>query len=230
MTKAFLLIAALLATGVGCAQEQSDEARLRMVQEQIAARGVQDTATLRAMSTVPRHLFVPEQLARRAYEDTPLPIGLDQTISQPYIVALMTELIKPHREQRVLEVGTGSGYQAAVLAEIVDSVFTIEILPDLARSASERLRDLGYTNVTVREGDGYLGWPDRAPFDAILVTAAAEEIPAPLIEQLKDGGVMVIPVGPPERVQALTLARKEGKDVVTRSLFPVRFVPLTRTR
>jgi protein-L-isoaspartate(D-aspartate) O-methyltransferase len=130
----------------------------------------------------------------------------------------------------VLEVGTGSGYQAAVLAEIVDSVFTIEILPDLARSASEHLRDLGYTNVTVREGDGYLGWPDRAPFDAILVTAAAEEIPAPLVEQLKDGGVMVIPVGPPERVQALTLARKEGKDVVTQSLIPVRFVPLTRTR
>ncbi len=230
MTKAFLLIAALRATGIGCAQEQSDEARSRMVQDQIAARGVQDTATLRAMSTVPRHFFVPERLAHRAYEDTPLPIDLGQTISQPYIVALMTELIKPHREQRVLEVGTGSGYQAAVLAEIVDSVFTIEILPDLARSASDRLRDLGYTNVAVRQGDGYLGWPDYAPFDAILVTAAAEEIPAPLVEQLKDGGVMVIPVGPPERVQALTLARKEGKDVVTQSLIPVRFVPLTRIR
>lgn len=230
MVRAFVLIAAALATGVGCAQEQPTEARLRMVEEQILARGVQDTATLRAMRSVPRHLFVPARLAHRAYEDTPLPIGQDQTISQPYIVALMTELIKPHRGQRVLEVGTGSGYQAALLAEIVDSVFTIEILPDLARSASERLRDLGYGNVSVRQGDGYLGWPERAPFDAILVTAAAEEIPGPLVDQLKDGGLMVIPVGPPSMVQALTLVKKQGNSVVTRSLVPVRFVPLTRAR
>jgi len=230
MVRACVLIAAALATGVGCAQEQSTEARLRMVEDQILARGVQDTATLRAMRTVPRHLFVPDRMVHRAYEDTPLPIGQGQTISQPYIVALMTELIKPHRGQRVLEVGTGSGYQAALLAEIVDSVFTIEILPDLARSASDRLRDLGYGNVSVRQGDGYLGWPERAPFDAILVTAAAEEIPGPLADQLKDGGLMVIPVGPPEMVQALTLVRKQGKNVVTRSLIPVRFVPLTRAR
>ena len=230
MVRTFVLIAAALATGVGCAQEQSTEARLRMVEDQILARGVQDTATLRAMRTVPRHLFVPDRMAHRAYEDTPLPIGQGQTISQPYIVALMTELIKPHRGQRVLEVGTGSGYQAALLAEIVDSVFTIEILPDLARSASDRLRDLGYGNVSVRQGDGYLGWPERAPFDAILVTAAAEEIPGPLADQLKDGGLMVIPVGPPEMVQALTLVRKQGDNVVTRSLIPVRFVPLTRAR
>jgi len=230
MVRASVLIAVALATGVGCAQEQSTEARLRMVEDQILARGVQDTATLRAMSTVPRHLFVPDQLAHRAYEDTPLPIGQGQTISQPYIVALMTELIKPHHGQRVLEVGTGSGYQAALLAEIVDSVFTIEILPDLARSASERLRDMGYGNVLVRQGDGYLGWPERAPFDAILVTAAAEEIPGPLVDQLKDGGLMVIPVGPPEMVQALTLVKKQGNNVATRSLVPVRFVPLTRPR
>jgi len=230
MVRASVLIAVALATGVGCAQEQSTEARLRMVEDQILARGVQDTATLRAMSTVPRHLFVPDQLAHRAYEDTPLPIGQGQTISQPYIVALMTELIKPHHGQRVLEVGTGSGYQAALLAEIVDSVFTIEILPDLARSASERLRDMGYGNVSVRQGDGYLGWPERAPFDAILVTAAAEEIPGPLVDQLKDGGLMVIPVGPPEMVQALTLVKKQGNNVATRSLVPVRFVPLTRPR
>jgi len=230
MVRAFVLIAAALATGVGCAQEQSTEARLRMVEDQILARGVQDTATLRAMRAVPRHLFVPDQLAHRAYEDTPLPIGQGQTISQPYIVALMTELINPHPGQRVLEVGTGSGYQAAVLAKIVDSVFTIEILRDLARSASERLRDLGYGNVSVRQGDGYLGWPERAPFDAILVTAAAEEIPGPLVDQLKDGGLMVIPVGPPEMVQALTLVKKQGNNVVTRSLVPVRFVPLTRER
>jgi len=230
MIRAFVLIAVALATGVGCAQEQSTEARLRMVEDQILARGVQDTATLRAMCAVPRHLFVPAQLAPHAYEDTPLPIGQGQTISQPYIVALMTELIKPHPGQRVLEVGTGSGYQAALLAEIVDSVFTIEILPDLARSASERLRELGYNNVSVRQGDGYLGWPERAPFDAILVTAAAEEIPGPLVDQLKDGGLMVIPVGPPAMVQALTLVKKQGNNVVTRSLVPVRFVPLTRER
>jgi len=228
--RAFVLIAVVVATGGRCGQERVDEARSRMVQDQIVSRGVLDTATIRSMSTVPRHLFVPDWLAHRAYEDTPLPIGQGQTISQPYIVALMTEYIRPHRGQRVLEVGTGSGYQAAVLAEIVDSVFTIEILSDLARSASARLRDLGYANVVVRQGDGYLGWAEHAPFDAILVTAAAENIPGPLVDQLRDGGVMVIPVGPPESVQALTLVKKEGDNVVTQSLAPVRFVPLTRAR
>jgi protein-L-isoaspartate(D-aspartate) O-methyltransferase len=224
------LIAVIVASGAGCAQERVDDARSRMVQDQIVSRGVQDSATLRAMHAVPRHLFVPDWLVSRAYDDAPLPIGQGQTISQPYIVALMTELVHPRRGQRVLEVGTGSGYQAAVLAEIVDTVFTIEIIPDLARSAAARLRDLGYRNVVVRQGDGYLGWAEHAPFDAILVTAAAEDIPGPLVDQLRDGGVMVIPVGPAEWVQSLTLVKKEGTKVVTESLVPVRFVPLTRER
>lgn len=227
--RTFVLIAVVAGTGARCTQEGYDEARSRMVRDQIVARDVQDTATIRAMSVVPRHRFVPDWLTARAYEDSPLPIGQGQTISQPYIVALMTELIRPHRGQRVLEVGTGSGYQAAVLAVIVDSVFTIEIIPDLARTSRARLRDLGYNNVVVRQGDGYLGWKEHAPFDAILVTAAAEDIPAPLVDQLKDGGVMVIPVGAPGSIQALTLVKKEGANVVTQSLIPVRFVPLTRT-
>jgi protein-L-isoaspartate(D-aspartate) O-methyltransferase len=213
--------------------EQDDRfasARERMVQDQIIARGVQDSATLHAMRTVPRHEFVPSALMNYAYDDNPLPIGSEQTISQPYIVALMTELIKPKKGQRVLEVGTGSGYQAAVLAEIVDSVFTIEIVPDLAASSAERLKRLGYDNVVVRCGDGYEGWKEFAPFDGILVTAAAEDIPQPLIDQLKDGGILVIPVGPVMSVQALTVVTKHGKDIETQTILPVRFVPLIRSR
>ncbi len=210
----------------GCDQKRFDNERTAMVQDQIVARGVQDTSTLRAMQTVPRHEFIPAEWRTLAYADRPVPIGYDQTISQPYIVALMTELVRPHKGQRVLEVGTGSGYQAAVLAEIVDTVYTIEIIPELAASSADRLKRLGYGNVVVREGDGYLGWKEHAPFDAILVTAAAEEIPRPLIEQLNEGGVMVIPVGPAWAVQALTLVRKQGNDVITRSLLPVQFVPL----
>ena len=201
-----------------------------MVETQLVARGIQDPAALRAMRTVPRHRFVPPEWVGYAYDDSPLPIGYDQTISQPYIVALMTELIKPRKGQRVLEVGTGSGYQAAVLAEIVDSVYTIEILPELAASSAERLARLGYKNVIVRQGDGYRGWPERAPFDAILVTAAAERIPPPLVEQLKDGGVMVIPVDSAESIQSLTLVRKQGATVITQTVLPVRFVPLVHPR
>ena len=211
-----------------CGQERYEDLRNQMVETQIVARGVQDPATLGAMKSVPRHLFVPSYLADRAYGDFPLPIGEGQTISQPYIVALMTEMIRPTRAMRVLEVGTGSGYQAAVLAEIVDSVYTIEIVPELAASAAERLRRLGYNNVASRQGDGYLGWPEHAPFDAIIVTAAPDHIPGPLVEQLKDGGVMVIPVGPIASVQSLTLVSKKGKDILTQSKLPVRFVPLTR--
>jgi len=229
MNKIFLLLL-LASLCARCEQGDFERARQSMVQDQIVARGVMDSPTLRAMRTVPRHEFVPAELADHAYDDAPLPIGHGQTISQPYIVAFMTEVIRPRKGERVLEVGTGSGYQAAVLAEIVDSVFTIEIVPELARSSAERLRRLGYQNVTVRQGDGYQGWAEHAPFDAILVTAAAEEIPKPLVEQLKDGGVMVIPVGPVESVQALTLVRKQGKDAVTRTLLPVRFVPLIRQR
>lgn len=211
-----------------CGQERFQDARERMVREQIVSRGVLNPETLRALRKVPRHEFVPPELAHRAYDDTPLPIGQGQTISQPYIVALMTQLITPRRGLRVLEVGTGSGYQAAVLAEIVDSVFTIEIVPDLARSSAERLRRMNYENVLVRQGDGYLGWPEHAPFDAIVVTAAAEEIPKPLIDQLADGGVMVIPVGPAESVQYLMLVRKQGDRAAPQTLIPVRFVPLVR--
>jgi len=229
-TKKLLPFILLAIATCGYRQEPFERARERMVQTQIIERGVQDTSTLRAMRSVPRHEFVPADRAIYAYSDAPLPIGYRQTISQPYIVALMTELIKPRKGQRVLEVGTGSGYQAAVLAEIVDSVFTIEILPELASSARERLKRLGYRNVVVRQGDGYLGWPEHAPFDAILVTAAAEHIPKPLIDQLKEGAMMVIPVGPVESVQALTLVKKVGKEIVTRSTLPVRFVPLVREK
>lgn len=226
--KRLLLALILAAFSPRCEQGRVQDARETMVQTQIIARGISDTLTLHAMRTVPRHEFVPAELTSYAYDDSPLPIGYEQTISQPYVVALMTELVKPRRGQRVLEVGTGSGYQAAVLAEIVDSVFSIEIVPELAASSAKRLFRLGYRNVVVREGDGYLGWPEHAPFDAILVTAAAEVIPVPLIEQLAEGGAMVIPVGSSSSVQALTLVKKERNAVVTKTVLPVRFVPLVR--
>jgi protein-L-isoaspartate(D-aspartate) O-methyltransferase len=226
-----LLLIAVLTFVIGkCEQEQSGNERERMVQTQIIARGVQDTATLRAIRTVPRHEFVPQEYEKHAYDDYPLPIGYDQTISQPYIVAVMTELIKPRKGQHVLEVGTGSGYQAAVLAEIVDSVYSIEIVPELATSATKRLKSLGYRNIVVRCGDGYLGWPECAPFDAILVTAAAEQIPKPLIDQLRDGGRMVIPVGSEDFIQTLTLVEKKGKGITTQTVFSVRFVPLIHSK
>lgn len=230
--KGVLLIALLASFAARCQQDQDrfQAARAGMVQAQIVERGVQDSATLRAMGTVPRHKFVPPELTQYAYGDSPLPIGYEQTISQPYIVAFMTELIKPHKGQRVLEVGTGSGYQAAVLAEIVDSVYSIELIQDLAETAAERLRRLGYRNVAVRQGDGYVGWAEHAPFDAILVTASAEEIPKPLIDQLKDGGIMVIPVGSDAWAQSLMVVRKRGKDVAMETVLPVRFVPLIHPR
>ncbi|MGA3288562.1 MAG: protein-L-isoaspartate(D-aspartate) O-methyltransferase [Bacteroidota bacterium] len=227
----YILLTFLISFSGKCEQDdQFASARERMVQDQIIARGVQDSATLYAMRMVPRHEFVPSALMNYAYDDTPLPIGSEQTISQPYIVALMTELIKPKKGQRILEVGTGSGYQAAVLAEIVKSVYTIEILPELAASSEERLKRLGYDNVVVRCGDGYEGWKEFAPFDGILVTAAAEDIPQPLIDQLKDGGILVIPVGSVMSVQSLTVVKKHGKDIETRTVLPVRFVPLIRSR
>ena len=213
-------------------QQESDfeKRRLRMVQDQMVERDISDSVVLRAMRTVPRHEFVPPELINEAYSDRPLPIGLGQTISQPYIVALMTELLALKRHHRVLEIGTGSGYQAAVLAEIVDSVWTIEIVEPLAKSAAERLKKLGYTNVTVRCGDGYAGWKEHAPFDAIIVTAAAEQIPPPLTEQLREGGQMVIPVGPAFSVQSLFLVTKRGGKITTRNVAAVRFVPMTRER
>ncbi|RJX29761.1 MAG: protein-L-isoaspartate(D-aspartate) O-methyltransferase [Desulfurivibrio sp.] len=199
-----------------------------MVEEQIEALGVRDRLTLQAMRAVPRHLYVPGDFREHAYADGPLPIGYGQTISQPYIVAFMTETIRPQSDFRVLEIGTGSGYQAAVLAEIVAEVLTIEIVPELARSAASRLKEQGYANVQTRLGDGFDGWPEKAPFDAIVVTAAAEFIPPPLLDQLKEGGRMIIPVGSPFFLQTLVLVEKREGKITTQSLLPVRFVPLLR--
>jgi protein-L-isoaspartate(D-aspartate) O-methyltransferase len=204
--------------------------RVAMVREQLEGEGISDTAVLQAMRRVPRHLFVPQELLEYAYADRPLPIGYDQTISQPYIVGLMTELLALKRGHRVLEVGTGSGYQAAVLAEIAESVWSIEIIEPLATSARERLQGLGYGRVNVRWGDGYLGWPEHAPFDGIIVTAAAEQIPEPLLQQLKEGGRMVIPVGAAFSIQNLMLVEKRGGAIIQRSVAAVRFVPLTRQK
>ena len=203
--------------------------RLKMVSYQIENRGISDNATLEAMRKVKRHLFVPIGSVDYAYDDRPLSIGYGQTISQPYIVAYMTEILEPKPNYKVLEIGTGSGYQAAVLAEIIDSMFTIEIIKELGMSARERLKRLGYDNVYQKIADGYYGWEEHAPFDAIVVTAASEFIPPPLIEQLKDGGKMIIPVGSPFMVQTLMLIQKEGDKFTTTSLMPVRFVPFTRT-
>jgi protein-L-isoaspartate(D-aspartate) O-methyltransferase len=215
----------------GCSSTPDDayvQQREQMVQMQIVSRGVADEGTLHAMRTVPRHRFVPVDEVSNAYADTPLPIGGGQTISQPYMVAAMTELVGAMPGQRVLEVGTGSGYQAAVLASIVDTVFTIEILPALADMARDRLFALGYRNVVTRCGDGYLGWPEHAPFDAIVITAAAEEIPAPLVAQLREGGKLVIPVGSPYDIQTLVLGQKLNGQFTRREVMPVRFVPLQR--
>lgn len=201
-----------------------------MVRTQIASRGVADPLVLNALKTVPRHRFVPSALRRYAYQDRPLPIGHDQTISQPYIVASMTEELKVKRGMKVLEIGTGSGYQAAVLAQITPWVYTIEIKEPLHVRAKGNLKRLGYKTVHARHGDGYYGWPEAAPFDAIIVTAAAPHVPPPLVKQLKKGGRMVLPVGRPFSVQDLRLVTKDKEGRVrTRSLYAVRFVPLTGT-
>ena len=199
-----------------------------MVEWQIEKRGIKNQPTLDAMRKILRHKFVPTDMMERAYDDSPLPIGYGQTISQPYIVAYMTAVINPEPGQKVLEIGTGSGYQAAVLAEIVDEVYTIEIITELYSSAKKRLDDLGYKNITCINADGYYGIKKAAPFDAIVVTAASEHIPPPLIEQLKDGGKMIIPVGSPFLNQTLILVEKNGEEITTTSLLPVRFVPFTR--
>ena len=209
-------------------QDKYEKRRTDMVRKQIRARGINDKNTLDAMKTVERHLFVPAQYKSSAYDDRPLPIGHGQTISQPYIVAYMTELLNVGPGDTVLEIGTGSGYQAAVLAEIVSQVYTIEIVEKLGISAKERLKALKYDNVEVKVDDGYYGWEEHGPFDGIVVTAASEYIPPPLINQLKDGGKMIIPVGSPFSVQILMMITKKGEEVTTNSLIPVRFVPFTR--
>jgi len=199
-----------------------------MVDSQIRARGIRDSRLLKVMEKIPRHLFVDEALREQAYNDNPLPIDAGQTISQPYIVAFMTEILRPQKDHRVLEIGTGSGYQAAVLDALVREVFTMEIVAALADSATVRLKELGYRNVQVARGDGYHGWPQQAPFDAIIVTAAAGHIPPPLVAQLREGGRMVIPVGGPFAVQSLVLITKDSRGrLSTENLMAVRFVPLT---
>jgi len=202
-----------------------EKMRLKMVEKQIVARGISNKNVLFSMKKVPRHLFVSEHLRLQAYSDYPLPIGSGQTISQPYIVALMTELINPQKNDRVLEIGTGSGYQAAVLAEITKEVYTIEIIPELAESAGELLKNLGYKNINVKTGDGFLGWKEHSPFDGIIVTAASSKIPRNLINQLKEGGRLVMPVG--DDYQVLELFWKEGGKMKEKDIIPVRFVPMT---
>jgi len=218
-------------TALACSPAREGEeagfvrAREEMVATQIAARGVRDPKTLAAMRKVPRHLFVPPSAVAQAYEDHPLSIGHGQTISQPYIVAFMTEALGLTGGESVLEVGTGSGYQSAVLAEIAGRVHTIEIVTPLAEESAALLKRLGYTNVEVRAGDGYLGWAEAAPFDAIVVTAAAPRIPEPLREQLKDGGRLVIPVG--DEWQELVVVTRRGNRFEEKRVLPVRFVPMT---
>ncbi len=198
-----------------------------MVDFDIEARGVRDSEVLRAMRAVPRHEFVLPDYVNLAYADNPLPIGYGQTISQPYIVAVMTELLGLKRGDRVLEIGTGSGYQAAILAQLTDEVFSVEIIEELHERATEVLERLGYDRIKTKHADGYYGWEEHAPYDAIIVTAAPDHIPQPLVEQLKDGGRLVVPVGPPGWHQTLWLIEKQGEEVVSKSVMGVVFVPLT---
>jgi len=203
-----------------------EAARKTMVEYQIQARGIADQRVLKAMLEVPRHRFVPREYQGQAYSDQPLPIGLGQTISQPYIVALMTELLNLQPGDKVLEVGTGSGYQAAVLAELTEEVYTIEIIETLAQRAAQTLREVGYAHTQNKVGDGYYGWEEHAPFDAIIVTCAPDHVPQPLVAQLREGGRMVIPVGPPGAYQTLWLVEKKGGRVLSSNQGGVRFVPL----
>ncbi len=221
----FAFLTSFFSTGCSSSGRPYEKQRERMVRDQIIARGIDDSFVIGAMMRVPRHRFVPEKLASMAYIDNPLPIGSDQTISQPYIVALMTASLRLKGGEKVLEVGTGSGYQAAVLAEIVDTVYTIEIIPELARRARKTLDSLGYKNVEVRAGDGYDGWPEHAPFDGVIVTAAAPKLPPLLVEQLKPGGRLVIPVG--DLYQDLHVYEKTSEGLKLISTLPVRFVPMT---
>ena len=229
MNMKWFLIALII--NLGCAQstDSFDSKRVKMVEEQIKGRGIKDPSVLKAVSTVKRELFVPEKNRDLAYSDRPLPIGHNQTISQPYIVAYMTEQLQVEKDQKVLEIGTGSGYQAAVLAELVNHVFTIEIIPELAEGAEKVLNKTGYDNITIRTGDGYKGWPDQAPFDRIMVTAAPEEIPEKLVQQLANDGRMIIPVGANLFMQYLWLIKRDKNGKITKEkILPVRFVPMVK--
>lgn len=219
-----LLLVAVLAAG----DDPFEDERRAMVENQLQARDIVHQPTLEAMQSVPRHEFVTSDYRHRAYDDNALPIGHGQTISQPYIVAYMTQLLDPQPDDVMLEVGTGSGYHAAVLGELVDRMYTIEIIEELAEFGASNLHENGYDNVQVMNADGYHGWEEHAPFDGIVVTAAIDHIPPPLVDQLKEDGKMVIPVGSPFRTQTLMLVEKEDGDVRTENLMPVRFVPFTR--
>jgi protein-L-isoaspartate(D-aspartate) O-methyltransferase len=225
-----LLILALTGFILDSQKDPYEHARQKMVDDQIIARGITDEATLGAMRKVPRHLFVPVTVIAFAYNDYPLQIGYGQTISQPFIVAYMTQLADPAKGKKALEIGTGSGYQAAVLAEIIDTVYTIEIIPELEWEASERLKKLGYQNIITKYGDGYKGWLEHSPFDIIIVTAAADHVPQPLIDQLAEGGRLIMPVGDPSTVQRMILLEKKKGRIIKTELEPVRFVPLKRLK
>jgi len=228
----FILIFFLITVHRVFPQDDEKFAALRkeMVNKQIIANGIRNPQTIKAMLKVPRHLFVPREYISRAYDDSPLPIGHNQTISQPFIVAYMTELARPSKNKKVLEIGTGSGYQAAVLAEIVDTVYTIEIIPELANEAAARLSRLGYKNVIVKTGDGYNGWKEHAPYDIIIVTAATDHIPQPLLDQLAENGRLIMPVGPQWSAQHIVLAVKKNGKIERTRLAMVRFVPLLRSQ
>lgn len=220
----YLMCILLLSQG-----DDRNKERESMVRDQIEARGIKDPAVLEAMRKVLRHKLVPEAQIAQAYRDSPLPIGNGQTISQPYIVAFMTEMIQPSKGMKVLEIGTGSGYQAAVLAEIVGEVYTLEIIPELGKKAGEVLKNMGYGNVHVRIADGYNGWEEHAPFDAIVVTAAPDHIPPSLVQQLKEGGRMIIPINSGVPAQQLVLVEKINGKIRKENVLPVRFVPFTRS-
>ena len=224
MSIIYLLVISMLFSNPS-GQNDFQKLRAKMVKSQIMSRGVKDKEVIGAMMTVPRHEFVPDKYFNQAYYDGPLPIGYNQTISQPYIVAIMTELLEVGKGDKVLEIGTGSGYQAAVLAEIVDSVFSIEIVCELQEKADSTLRILGYENIVTKCGDGYIGWPEYADFDGIIVTAAPEKVPQPLLDQLKDGGRLVIPVG--DDLQYLEIYTRNGESFERERHIPVRFVPMT---
>jgi protein-L-isoaspartate(D-aspartate) O-methyltransferase len=230
LTMGLMLLAVVHVNHAGAEEDCYIQARCAMVQRDLKGRDITDPQVLAAMGRVRRQLFVPPALESQAYDDNPLPIGHGVTISQPYIVALMTQAAGIKSGQRVLEVGSGSGYQAAILANLTDQVYSIELIPELAQSADERLARLGYTNVKVKSGNGYLGWPEFAPFDAIIVTAAAPEIPAALKDQLKDGGRLIIPVGPSLGLQYLMRLTKKGKTFQEEMLTPVAFVPMVKPK
>jgi protein-L-isoaspartate(D-aspartate) O-methyltransferase len=221
-----LVITLLVMVAAALAADQYQTRRRVMVEQDIRGRGIRDQRLLDAMQRVPRHLLLDERQRGEAYDDHPLPIGEGQTISQPYVVALMTESLRLRPADRVLEVGTGSGYQAAVLAELVREVCSIEIRRNLAERAERRLAELGYRNVRVRHGDGYFGWPDAAPFDAIMVTATANHVPPPLLTQLREGGRLILPLGSTVFSQTLTLITRKGDRFLTEQLGPVAFVPM----